>query len=88
MTQDLANQPLVTNIIYQTTHLLYVEKKNAFKLLLLHSLTSRLVQLKVIGFLSYFYPKVLLQKMPLDLFRPFKMGPSMMSLEFMKTCAV
>ena len=67
---------------------MYVEKKNAFKLLLLHSIASRLVQLKVIGFLSYFYPKVLLQKMPLDLFRTYKMGPLMMSLEFMKTCVV
>lgn len=61
-----------------------------FKLLLLHSIASSLVQLKVIGFLFffYFYPKVLLQKMPLDLFRTLKMGPLMMSLEFMKTCAV
>ena len=67
---------------------MYVEKKIAFKLLLLHSIASRLVQLKVIGFLSYFYPKVLLQKMPLDLFRTYKMGPLMMSLEFMKTCVV
>ena len=67
---------------------MYVEKKNAFKLLLLHSIASRLVQLKVIGFLSYFHPKVLLQKMALDLFRTYKMEPLMMSLEFMKTCAV
>ena len=65
-----------------------LKKKKAFKLLLLHSIASRLFQLKVIGFLSYFYPKVLLQKMPLDLFRTYKMGPLMMSLEFMKTCAV
>ena len=66
-----------------------LKKKNAFKLLLLHSIASRLVQLKVIGFLFFFfYPKVLLQKMLLDLFRTYKMGPLMMSLEFMKTCAV